>query len=276
MKKKKLLVLAALIAVFALTFCACGSKTEPTQPTQTAAQTNVPAQPLGLASWEMTAATWSSPNGATVILSAVPTSHTDGDSALFTVRMEGEEVASVACEYKDGCYTGSLDLNAADGYCYFVILTGADGTSTEVAVNTPTAPTDEALINMESSLNSYCSLMVSDFVFDGKWLTVTGGQLQVQPPRITNAGETITCAEATLVLSLNGEQIGTVQLALPEDADDGSIDMPLTGAAFQVPELEDDQQLTLQLDAKLSNGQVLTAPGGSWTCNDGELLLIAG
>ena len=33
MKKKKLLVLAALIAVFALTFCACGSKTEPTQPT---------------------------------------------------------------------------------------------------------------------------------------------------------------------------------------------------------------------------------------------------
>ncbi len=276
MKKKTLLILTALIAVFALTFCACGSKTQPDQPAQTAAQVGAPGQSLGLASWELTAATWSSPNGATVILSAVPTRHSDGDSALFTVRMEGAEVASVACEYKDGCYTGSLDLNAADGYCYFVILTGADGSSVEVAVNTPTAPTDEALINMESSLNSYCSVVVSDYVYDGKWLTVTGGQLQVQPPRITNAGETITCAEATLVLSLNGEQIGTVQLALPEDADDGSIDMPLTGAAFQVPELEDDQQLTLQLDAKLSNGQVLTAPGGSWTCNDGELLLIAG
>ena len=52
--------------------------------------------------------------------------------------------------------------------------------------------------------------------------------------------------------------------------------MPLTGAAFQIPELEDDQQLALRLDAKLSNGQVLTAPGGSWTYNDGELLLIAG
>ena len=143
-------------------------------------------------------------------------------------------------------------------------------------MNTPTAPTDEALINMESSLNSYCSLMVSDFVFDGKWLTVTGGQVQVQPPRITNAGETITCAEATLVLSMNGAEIGTVQLALPKDAGDESVDMPLTGAAFQIPELEDDQQLALRLDAKLSNGQVLTAPGGSWTYNDGELLLIAG
>lgn len=276
MKKKNLLTLTALIVIFVLTLTACGSKTGDTQPAQSAPQTAAPGQPLGLVSWELSAATWSSPNGATVNLSAVPNGHSDGDSAAFTVRMEGEEIASVPCDFKDGCYTASLDLNAADGYCYFVVLTGADGTSVEVAVNTPAEPTDEALINMESALDSYCSVVVSDYGFDGKWLNITGGQLQVQPPRITNKGEVITCSEAVLILSLNGEDVGSVQLALPAGSEDGSVDMSLTGAAFQIPEMEDDQQLYLRLEAKLSNGQLLTAPGGSWASNGGELLLIAG
>ena len=275
MKRKNVLVLAALLTALVMMLAGCGGDADETGP-QESTPAAVSEQSLGLTDWELTATTWSSPNGATVNLSATPNGYSDGDSAAFVVRLEGEEIANVPCEWDGSQYTAYAELNAADGYCYYVVLTGADGTRTEVAVNTPTEPTDEALINMEASLNSYCNLVVSDCTFDGTWLAITDGQVEVQPPRITNAGQTITCAEAVLVLSLNGEEIGRTELELPEAASDGSVNMQLTGSSFQVPEMEDDQQLSLRLDVTLSNGQSLSAPGGTWFYNAGELLIAVG
>lgn len=273
MKRKHLFALIALIVVFAMAFSACGKDTKETQPTQESLQAD---QPLGLASWEMSATTWSSPNGATVNLTAVPTRRSDGDNAAFVVRLEGEEIASTACDFDGSRYTASLDLNAADGYCYYVVLSAKDGTRTEVAVNTPTSPTDETLIDMEASLNSYCSIVVTDCSFDGKWLTITNGQVQIQPPRIANGGETVLCSEAVLVLSRNGDIIDSVSLALPDPGVNGGYDLQITTSSFQIPEMEDDQQLALRLDVTLTNGQALTAPGGTWFYNDGQLLLAVG
>ncbi|MGN0978662.1 MAG: hypothetical protein ACI4PH_11455 [Faecousia sp.] len=273
MKRKQLFALIALTVVFAMAFCACGKDTKETQPVQESLQAD---QPLGLASWEMSATTWSSPNGATVNLNAVPTRRADGDSAVFVARLEGEEIARVVCDFDGSRYTASLDLNAADGYCYYVIMTGGDGAQTEVAVNTPTSPIDETLIDIESSLNSYCSVVVTDCSFDGKWLTITNGQVQIQPPRIANGGETVLCSEAVLVLSRNGETIDSVSLALPDPGVNGGYDLQITTSSFQIPQMEDDQQLALRLDVTLSNGQTLTAPGGTWFYNDSQLLLAVG
>lgn len=268
MKRKHILILIALVTVFALAFTACGSD-------DTGDQDN-PDLPLGLASWSLDATTWSSPNGATVNLTAVPNSYSKGQTAAFIVRLEGEEVENVPCEWKDKQYTASADLNAADGYCYYVLLTAADGSQVEVPVNTPTDPTEESLINMEASLNSYCDLTVETSAFDGGKLTITKGQVQVQPPRITNAGQTITCSEAVLVLTFNGEEVSRETLTLPEADAAGRYVLDLTSTAFTVPAMEDDQQLSLRLDVTLSNGQSLTAPGGTWFYNGGELLSAVG
>lgn len=273
MKRKQLFALIALTVVCAMAFCACGKEAEQTQPVQEPFQED---QALGLVSWELSAATWSSPNGATVNLTAVPERHVDGDNAAFVVRLEGEEIASTACDFDGASYTASLDLNAADGYCYYVVLSAKDGTRTEVAVNTPTSPTDETLIDMESSLNAYCSIAVTDCSFDGKWLTITNGQVQIQPPRIADNQETILCSEAVLVLSRNGEKVDSVSLALPDPGVNGGYDLQITSSAFQIPEMEDDQQLSLRLDVTLSNSQTLSAPGGTWFYNDGQLLLAVG
>ena len=129
---------------------------------------------------------------------------------------------------------------------------------------------------MESSLNAYCSIAVTDCSFDGKWLTITNGQVQIQPPRIADNEETILCSEAVLVLSRNGEKIDSVSLALPDPGVNGGYDLQITSSAFQVPEMEDDQQLSLRLDVTLSNSQALSAPGGTWFYNDGQLLLAVG
>lgn len=270
MRRKNILALIALIAVFALAMTACGSEKAPE--TTVAATTEAPA-PLGLSDWTLTATTWSSPNGATVNLTAIPFGYVEGRTAAFTVRLEGEEVGSVPCEWDGSQYTASLELNAEDGYCYYVLMADADGNSAEIPVNTPSMPTDEALINMADALNSYCNLMVDESSFaDGK-LNITKGTVQVQVPKITNEGEAITCTEAVLVLTFNGNDLDTEKLTLAETDVIGAYELALTDVSFDVPEMEDDQQLTLRLDVTLSNGQTLTAAGSNTFIYNNEGLL---
>ncbi len=274
MKRKHILMLLALITVFALFVTACGS--DDAEETTASTQAGTESRVLGLVSWNMSATTWSSPNGATISLTAIPTSYTEGQTAAFVVRLEGEDIANIACDWDGSSYTADAELNAADGYCYYVVLTAADGTQTEVAVNVPTDPTDEALINMESSLNSYCDLMVEEASFDDGTLTITKGYIQVQPPRITNAGQAITCSKAVLILSLNGEELDRQELVLTEPDEAGLYTLDIANASFTIPALEDDQQLSLRLDATLSNDQLLTALGGTWFYTGGEVLLTVG
>ena len=67
----------------------------------------------------LNATAWSSPNGATVNVDAVPNGYAEGQKAEFCVRLEGEEIARVPCEWDGKSYKASADLNAADGYCYY-------------------------------------------------------------------------------------------------------------------------------------------------------------
>lgn len=275
MRRKNVLAVIALVAVFVLALTACGSKKA--EETTVATTTEAAPQELGLSTYDMTATTWSSPNGATINLTAVPTIHEDGQTAAFIVRLEGEDVANIPCEWNGTSYTASAELNAEDGYCYYVILTAADGAATEVAVNTPTAPVYASFINMASSLNSYCNLMIEESSFDGSKLTISGGSVQVQAPKITNNGEEITCAEVKLVLSYNGEDVANKALTLEESESVGGYEAALSGISFDVPaNMEDDQQLNLRVDVTLSNGQSLTAPGGTWYYNDSSLLVAVG
>ena len=123
MKRKNILAVIALVAVFAFALAGCGSKDkEPTANTAASVPEMSAGQELTLTSSTLTAATWSSPNGATVNLTATPNGYAEGQSAAFIVRLEGEEAANVPCEWNGSAYTASADLNAADGYCYYVLL----------------------------------------------------------------------------------------------------------------------------------------------------------
>lgn len=278
MKRKHILVTIALIAAFALMLTACGSKeAKETDPAQEATLP-LSSEGLALVDWDLSSATWSSPNGATVSLTAMPNIYEEGQSAVFCVRLEGTDVVNMPCEWDDASstYTASVDLNAADGYCYYVILTAADGTVFEAAVNTPNAPYDASLINMETALNSYCSLLVEASDASGSKLTITSGSVRIQPPQIANNGEAVTCTEAVLVLSFNGEEAAREVLTLPEAGANGVYDLSIADVSFDIPEMEDDQQLTLRLDVTLSNGQTLTDANGTWSYIDGGLISAVG
>ena len=278
MKKKFLCALMALVMVLAL--CACGSKTAPAEETsaaQTAASSEAAVRELGLSDWSLSASTWSSPNGATIHLTATPTSHVQGDSAVFIVRLEGEEVTSVPCDWENDAYMASADLNAADGYCYYVSLSGEDGASAEIAVNTPADPTEENYVNMATALETYCSLTVGESTLTGDTLTIADGTAVVQAPRITDDGENIACAQAMLVLILDEEEIGSMALTMAPGEANRSYEASLANVSFTIPgELTEDQCLVLRLDAELTNGQALTVQGAAWYYQDGGMATAVG
>ena len=275
MKKKTILVLAALIAAFSLVLTGCGSKdTEET--TAPVVETQAVEVPLGLADWTLSTSTWSSPNGATVHLTATPNAHSDDQYAVFSIRLEGDDIENIPCQWNGSQYTASADLNAADGYCYYVVLTTSSGDQAEIPINTPAAPTNEALINMETSLNTYCQLLVESSDADDKKLTLTAGIAQIQLPRITNDGEAVTCSDATLVLNFNGSESDRKTLKLPEPDANGLYTLNISDIRFDLPAMEDDQQLTLRLDVTLSNGQILTDANGTWSYIDGHLVSAVG
>ena len=192
------------------------------------------------------------------------------------VLLESDEITRIPCQWDGTCYTASADLNAANGYCYYVVLTTADGTVTEAAVNTPAEPTNEAFINMEASLESYCSVIVEESAFEDGKLTLVSGKVQVQTPAITNAGETITCREATLSLSLEGEVLKQEGLTLTQAEQTGLFEAVLDGIVFEIPELEAEQKVELALNAVLSNDQALSAYGGDWVSSQDGLMAAVG
>ena len=277
-------VLSALLAAaVVLSLCACGKKaetpasTESETPAPTTASQENAGRELSLTEVSFSVTTWSSPNGATVNLTAVPNEHAKGDSAEFVVRLDADTVASVPCEWKDKAYTASAELNGADGYGYYVIITGKDGSIAEIPVNTPEEPVDEALVNLASYLQSYCTLTLNDAALEGDNLTILSGYALVQAPRITENSDNVACAQASLVLTLDGQEIASVPLTMAPGETDRSYDSTITDMSFTIPgDLSDGQQLMLRLDAVLTNGQTLTAQGGSWTAQNGVVANAVG
>lgn len=280
---KKMTILAVLLAL-AVALTACGSEKAPettAAATVSTVATTAPAEtapvlPLALTQWDMSASTWSSPNGATIHITATPNYYAEGQKADFTVRLEDEDVATAACQWDGTSYTASVDLNAGNGYCYYVVLTAADGTVTEAPVNTPAEPINEAFINLEASLNSYCSIIVEESSIENGQLTLSGGNVQVQAPVITNEGETIGCQEATLVLSFNGEVLEEKALTLTQTETAGLFEAALDSIVFSVPEMEAGQQVELMLNATLTNGHALSAFGGNWQYSEEGLMPAVG
>lgn len=277
-------VLSALLAAaVVLSLCACGKKaetpasTESETPAPTTASQENAGRELSLTEVSFSVTTWSSPNGATVNLTAVPNEHAKGDSAEFVVRLDADTVASVPCEWKNNAYVASAELNGADGYGYYVIITGKDGSIAEIPVNTPEEPVDEALVNLASYLQSYCTLTLNDAALEGDNLTILSGYALVQAPRITENSDNVACAQASLVLTLDGQEIASVPLTMAPGETDRSYDSTITDMSFTIPgDLSDGQQLMLRLDAVLTNGQTLTAQGGSWTAQNGVVANAVG
>ena len=274
-------VLALCVAVTALSGCTkkpqeeqpVATTVEATQPVTTPvnALTNVEAEG-SLSSWELSATVWSSSNGATVAFTGVPRNYEKGQSAAFVVRLEGKEVENVACKWDGQYYTASVDLEAADGYEYECVVFPPQGVGEHYTLS----DAYDSLVYMKRSLDAYCNLYISDFKVEDNKFVITAGWASVQLPQLTTAGKEVKFQGAKLVFSLNGETVESKDIALPQGEGQGSHETSLSSISFTMPQMDDEYQLDLTLVVTLSDGQELTANGGSWFYNNGELNMAAG
>lgn len=265
MKQRTLLRLTALILVCALALCGCGSK-EP----QNSGDND--GAPMALGQWTLTPETWSSPNGATIYLSAEVTNPDKTATAEFVVRQGDGDVVNAPCTWDGNKLLAEAELNAADGYGYFIVLTAADGSLTEW----PLGGADESLVNLATALDSYCNLLVTDSSYDGGKLTLTAGNLEIQAPQLTDGGAAITCEDVALVLVKDGQELSRTAVAVAASGVPGGYKADVAGTTFSVPEMDTDGQIVLRAEVSLSNGQSLSAEGGTWTYMDGQIVSTVG
>ena len=273
---KRLTVLLALTLVCALLLAACGKERPEAEPQaadaqgQTAAPTVQPLE-VSLTAADLTYNTWSSPNGLTVNLSATPSQHEDSHSAEFVIRVGDVEELRVPCEWDGAAYTATADLNAKNGYGYYLVIRNESGASQELTVDSPDTMKQPLLVNMADALEAYCTLNLETANITDGVLTVDSGSVMVQAPAVTVDGKAVTCTDAALVLTLDEQEIGRVSLTLMPVGANGGYEQTLRGTPFEVGELADGQELKLRLEATLSDGQVLTAVGTTWLYSGGEL-----
>lgn len=235
-------------------------------------------QRAALQRWDLTADVWSDGNGATVTFTAVPVSYAPGQAAALSVRMGELEAESAVClwDSEKEAFVGSVELSAVDGYSYYCILTSADGSQDEIVLDTPENPRNENLVFLGTSLTTYANLIVEKWETANDMLNVSTGYIQVQTPRLSADGNTVTPAATELVFKLNGEELERRAVTVPQGEAAGSYELALENAAFKMPAMEDDYQLDLWLEVTLSNGNTIAVCGGSWYYNSGELLLVVG
>lgn len=272
------IILVLLVCLVMTVFAGCGKKTAsaPTEPSTEAATepTSAVNEEVSdnMKSLSLSAKVWSSSNGATITLEAVPRAYNQNQAVYFVVHLNGEKVEDIPCTWDGTAFTASADLEAADGYEYECILFEGQGEGESYVLS----DAYDSLIYLETSLAAYCNLYISDFQVIDNVFNVTAGFAHVQLPQLTVDGAKVELVSSELVFLLNGEMIDKQPIDLPAGEGSGSHEASLSSIRFDMPKMEDDYQLDLMLKAYLSDGQELTANGGSWYYNNGELKMSAG
>ena len=228
-----------------------------------------------IAGWSLSGKPLIQGSGAEVTLTVTPTAYQEGQMVSFRVHLDGQIVADMYCDWDGSVYTAAVELDAADGYSYSLLLTEPSGTQDYRELNSPSNPVDPALVYMYSSLSASCSLNLTDWQIADGTLHLNAGSVELQLPAMTATGEPARCTGIRLFLQLDGVDLEEKSLMVPQ-SDETTLSIPLSPTTFAVPEMAEGNQLDLWLEVTLSDGQVLRHSGSSWFFYEGELIQAVG
>ncbi len=230
---------------------------------------------VNLQSWILKVNPWVDSTGADVILNATPTGHQAGVSATFLVMLEGRQVQAIPCIWDGSAFTATASLSAADGYSYYLLLTSPAGTQ-QLPLTDSSSPESAIPVYLQSSLSSYCNLVVNDWVENpGSALVLTDAYAQVQLPRVSVAGE-VEIGKAEVVLRLNDTESIRLPIKLSPSEVAGSFELVITDLQIPMPELTETDVLELYLEVSLTDGRKLTAFGVTWHLENEKLTSAVG
>lgn len=246
----------------------------PTQPGPPADQETQPTANR-IITTNLTATVWEDSQGADVTLTLEPATYTEGDTARFQVHLGQELAADLVCAWDGSVYTATAQLPAANGYTYTCTLTGADGQSESDILSSPENPVATDLVYLGDALRAYCNLVPEDWAAADGNLTINACHAQVQLPQLS-VSDSLSCGEAVLVLRLDDAVLESMPVTLAPGEGSRSFEATVENLTFALPELDEENTLELWLEVGLSDGQSLTACGGSWYMAEGRLQMAAG
>ena len=206
-----------------------------------------------LAVAELTAAPWSDSRGADVTLIL----ETTAESALLRVMSGGTVITEAPCRRSGTVLTATAQIPAGNGYTYSMVI-GSEATT----LASPENPVYPELVFLADALSAYCNLVVGDWYVGDDALTLSTCYAQVRTPILSTAG--LTCTQVDLVLKNGDTVLSQVDVTDALTEESGSFDGQISNAVLPLPALTDGEQVDLWLEARLSDGQVLTACAATW------------
>ena len=119
------------------------------------------------------------------------------------------------------------------------------------------------------SQNRYCNLTIGNWGYDRSGLTLDTAYAQI-------LAEGTGLDSAWLILKVNGQAYSTIIIEMAPGEAESSYELDLSGTALPLPELKNGDHLELWLEASLTDGSEVSALGGTWDWESGQLLMVAG
>jgi len=124
------------------------------------------------------------------------------------------------------------------------------------------------------SSDAYCHLLVNSWDGDLSELTLTSAIAQVVLPSSSETELLIQSAQPVLRQGIQEIQRRAVTLTATDSA--SSFEAVLENVIFELPALEENDQVDIWLEVVLSDGQILLSPACGWYRFGEELFMVAG
>ena len=207
------------------------------------------------------------PDGtARVLFSATPREWTPGQTASLSVLRKGEKVAEVPCTIDGAVCTAAVDLPLEDGYEYHFVTTDAGGNQNFQYLNNGNC----------NYLKSDSALLIESWIipeasYRRNTLYILGLELEVSQPLLSEQYEAVTWTRLDYVISINGQEVCWKSFLDPDLADVAGFGIGDSSIDFPDVILEKGDEVTLTVEAALSNGLSETLTVGDWTYQNGQL-----
>lgn len=220
-----------------------------------------------LADWDLEVTGWEDLTGGTLTFSAAPKSWQAGDEGIFSVQLEGEEVARVTGTWNGANYTGVVELAAADGYCTYFILCHADGSQEYQALNTPDNMEHYYGVYLAEGLTAQFSGQVNVWDNANGLLSVTDWEIDYTSPGLFAEAEGFRVRELRCVFLINGVVADSEPVEIQGITERNRIGICSSGLLLQ-QQLKPGDEAELRFEVELENGTALQTTAQRWICGE--------
>ncbi len=203
----------------------------------------------------------------TVQMTAIPKRHAN-ETAYFSVRKEGQEVANAECAWDGTAYVAQQDLPMENGYEYWLIITNLQGNQEQIPLQ------DTQAQNLKNSFHLTCEITEQGHLtYQGGELVLNDFAFGLYRPESTANGAVIHWDSVEVLLVREGNVISRNALLSKEDdmefRNSVGFEFSHSALAFQDVALEDGDGLEIWVKATLSNGMECLEMVSSWGYEDG-------